>query len=66
VDAHTLKTKHPRVWAIGDVVGIPLPNKMMLPKAGVFAHAEAEAVARSIAAEINGRGRPGEFDGHGS
>ncbi len=65
VDPRTLKTKHPRVWAIGDVTAIPLPNKMMLPKAGVFAHAEAEVVARSIAHEITGRGHAEEFAGHG-
>jgi len=37
----------------------------MLPKAGVFAHAQADAVARRIAAEITGAGVPGEFPGLG-
>ncbi|MBI2491080.1 MAG: NAD(P)/FAD-dependent oxidoreductase, partial [Candidatus Rokubacteria bacterium] len=36
------------------------------PKAGVFAHAEAEVVAHNLAAEITGRGVPRHFDGFGS
>ena len=37
----------------------------MLPKAGVFAHAEAKVVAANIAAAV--AGKPGRrFDGHGS
>lgn len=66
VDAHTLETRVPGVFAIGDVTAIPLPSGMMLPKAGVFAHAEAEAVARTIAHRVTGRGAEGRFDGHGS
>ena len=37
----------------------------MLPKAGVFAHAQAEVVARRIATEISGVGTPAEFPGFG-
>ncbi len=66
VEPRTLKTKHPRVWAIGDVTVIPLGDKFALPKAGVFAHAEAEVVAASIAHEITGRGHPEEFAGWGA
>ena len=65
VDARTLATDSPRVYAIGDVTAIPLFDGMMLPKAGVFAHAEAEVVARNIAAEIRGREARRSFDGHG-
>lgn len=36
-----------------------------LPKAGVFAHAEAEAVARNIARAITGDGEPVTFGGEG-
>lgn len=54
VDRDTLETAHKDVFAIGDVTQVPLANGMMLPKAGVFAHGEAEVVARNIAAEING------------
>lgn len=65
VDRHTLETRFPGVFAIGDVVSIPLAVGKPLPKAGVFAHGEAEVVAANIAAAIAGR-TPGErFDGHG-
>jgi sulfide:quinone oxidoreductase len=65
VDRHTLETKVPGVYAIGDVVGIPLKLGKPLPKAGVFAHGEAEVVAKNIAHAITGKGKPARFDGHG-
>jgi sulfide:quinone oxidoreductase len=65
VDRHTLETRFPGVYAIGDVVSIPLSMGLPLPKAGVFAHHEGEAVAQTIANQINGQGRAGAFDGHG-
>jgi sulfide:quinone oxidoreductase len=52
--------------AIGDVTAIALPNGMMLPKAGVFAHAQAEVVAENLAAAAAGRTPEARFDGHGS
>lgn len=66
VDRNTLETKFPGVYAIGDVTGIPLAIGKPLPKAGVFAHAEAEVVAHNIAAAIQGGGAPRIFDGHGA
>lgn len=66
VDRQTLETKFPGVYAIGDVTGIPLAVGKPLPKAGVFAHAQAEAVARNIVRAVTGRGEPGAFTGHGS
>ena len=66
VDAHTMETKFDHVYALGDVVSIPLKLGKPLPKAGVFAHAEAEVVARNIARAITGRGRPAAFDGLGA
>ena len=54
-----------RVFAIGDVVGIPLAMGKPLPKAGVFARAQAEVVARNVARAVAGRGRPAAFDGQG-
>jgi sulfide:quinone oxidoreductase len=39
---------------------------MNLPKAGVFAHGEAEVVARNIAAEINGSDPIWAFGGQGA
>ena len=71
VDRFTLKTKHENVYAIGDVTAISLPGRwkpdvpMMLPKAGVFAHVQAEIVAERIADEINGRTPKAEFCGTG-
>ncbi len=41
VDRHTLETRFPGVYAIGDVVSIPLALGKPLPKAGVFAHGQA-------------------------
>jgi sulfide:quinone oxidoreductase len=65
VDRHTLETHFERVYAIGDVTGIPLELGKPLPKAGVFAHAEAEVVARNIVRAITGKGKPATFDGYG-
>ena len=65
VDRQTMETRFPGVYAIGDVTGIPLAVGMPLPKAGVFAHREGEAVAKTIAARITGKGEAGIFDGHG-
>jgi sulfide:quinone oxidoreductase len=65
VDRHTLETRFPGIFAIGDVVSIPLALGRPLPKAGVFAHGEAEVVAANIAAAIAGRPPAERFDGHG-
>ena len=65
VDKHTLQTQFENVYAIGDVTAIILNNGLPLPKAGTFAHAEAEAVAARIAAEISGNVPQAEFDGVG-
>ncbi len=65
VDRHNLETRFPGVFAIGDVVSIPLAMGKPLPKAGVFAHGEAEVVARNIARAITGKGTQARFDGHG-
>jgi sulfide:quinone oxidoreductase len=65
VDRSVLATNAPGVWAIGDVTTIPLKLGKPLPKAGVFAHRQAETVARNIAHSIEGKGTPASFDGHG-
>ena len=65
VDKHTLQTHFENVYAIGDVTAIILNNGLPLPKAGTFAHAEAEAVAARIIAEIDGSVPQAEFDGVG-
>lgn len=65
VNRETLETKFDRVYALGDVVGIPLKLGKPLPKAGVFAQAEAEVVAQRIACAMTGAGKPSTFNGHG-
>jgi len=65
VNKQTLATKFPDVYAIGDVTGIMLAIGKPLPKAGVFAHGEAEVVAHNLICEITGQGEPQVFDGHG-
>lgn len=65
VDARTLQTDYPGVYAIGDVATIKLPNGKALPKAGVFAHAEAKVVAERIVDSTAGKTSDAAFDGHG-
>ena len=65
VDPRTLQTAHERVYAIGDVTTITLANGKPLPRAGVFAHAQALVVAGEIAATFAGRAAPRGFDGVG-
>ena len=66
VDRATLATTVEGVYAIGDVTTIPIAGDKFLPKAGVFAHAEAEVVADRIAAELTGHTPSATFDGTGS
>ena len=61
----TLETTFPHVYAIGDNVHLPLSIGKPLPRAGVFAHAEALVVADNIASRIEGRPPSARFDGHG-
>lgn len=65
VDRHTLQTQFEGVFAIGDITSIPLKMGRPLPKAGVFAHGQAEVVANNIAHAWTGRGKPQKFAGDG-
>lgn len=71
VDRQTLATRHEHVYAIGDVTVVPIPGRwkpdvpLMLPKAGVFAHAQALVVAHRITAEIRGVATTETFCGDG-
>lgn len=65
VNRGTFATRFPGVFAIGDVTTVPLTMGKPLPKAGVFAHREAEVVAANIAREWTGSGEPRTYDGHG-
>ena len=71
VDPRTLATRHEHIYALGDVTAIPIPGRwktdvpLMLPKAGVFAHAQALVVAHRLASEITGLEATETFRGHG-
>lgn len=65
VDRHTLQTPFDGVFAIGDINTIPLKMGRPLPKAGVFAHGQAEVVAHNIAQAWAGKGAPRRFTGEG-
>ncbi len=71
VDRSTLQTKFPNVYAIGDAVSISIPGTwvsgvpMNLPKAGVFAHLQADTVAQRISDSIHGIDTKSEFCGTG-
>lgn len=64
-DRQTLATAFPGVYAIGDNTQMPLGIGKPLPRAGVFAHAQALVVADNIAAAIEGDPTTASFDGHG-
>jgi sulfide:quinone oxidoreductase len=70
-DSRSLVTHDPAIFAIGDCASIPLPGRwsantpLLLPKAGVFAHAQALALAGRIVASINGDAGPPQFRGDG-
>jgi sulfide:quinone oxidoreductase len=60
VDRRSLKTKFPKVYAIGDVTSVGTP------KAGLFASGAARAAAESIIAEFHGQEFTDSYSGAGS
>ena len=62
---NTFETQFPNVYAIGDITFIPLEMGKPLPKAGVFAHRQAEVVAQNIVEKITGGSDFKTFDGAG-
>lgn len=66
VDRETLATTAPDVYAIGDCTTVTLGEGKKLPKSGVFAHGEAEVVARNITAEVAGKDGIWAFGGQGA
>jgi sulfide:quinone oxidoreductase len=60
VDSRTLATRHPGVYACGDVATVGVP------KAGVFAEGAARIVAASLLASLRGEEPPQGYDGRGS
>jgi sulfide:quinone oxidoreductase len=65
IDRHTMETRFPGVFAIGDITEVPLKVGKPLPKAGVFAQGQAVVVAHNIAVAVTGQGAKTRFDGHG-
>ncbi|HEY7108525.1 MAG TPA: FAD/NAD(P)-binding oxidoreductase [Nitrososphaeraceae archaeon] len=70
VDKFSLKTDYENVFAIGDVTEIKVNENVAIPKAGVFAEAQAKVVAQQIVDDIeNDRNKqsssPSRFDGKG-
>jgi sulfide:quinone oxidoreductase len=64
-DRNSLETNFSNVYAIGDITLIPLELGKPLPKAGVFAHYQAEVVANNIAEKIKGGTNIKTFNGSG-
>lgn len=60
VDAATLQTRVPRVYAVGDVTSISGP------KAGAFAEKQGRVAAQSIIATLRDTADPAPYDGRGS
>jgi len=71
VNRGTLATSSESVYAIGDATTIAIPGRwkpdvpLALPKAGVFAHAQAKVVAHRVAAEVAGAKPEDTFRGDG-
>jgi sulfide:quinone oxidoreductase len=59
VDARTLETSFPDVYAVGDVTSVGTP------KAGVFAEGQASVVADRIVARVRGEAEEAEYGGVG-
>lgn len=62
---NTMETPFQNVYAIGDITYIPLEMGKPLPKAGVFAHYQAETVAHNIAQKIYCKNNFRTFNGDG-
>jgi len=66
VDKFTLSTSQPGVYAVGDITQIPIAGGKMVPKAGVFAEAEAKVVATRIARDLHCSNNEKLFTGKGA
>jgi len=65
VDPATMRTPFERVWAMGDVVQIPVGD-FAVPKAGAFAEDAASTVAADILRTIQGQGQVEPFEAQGA
>ncbi|MFP5225932.1 MAG: NAD(P)/FAD-dependent oxidoreductase, partial [Actinomycetota bacterium] len=66
VDARTMATVKPGVWAVGDVTAVQMNNGKPLPKAGAFAQGGGEVAAAQIAAFLGGPSADDRFEAHGT
>lgn len=67
VDPHTLQTRHEKVFAVGDATALRFPVLGTLAiKSGIFAHYQAEVVARNIHAEMQGKKASFRYTGKGT
>lgn len=66
VDEQTLQTSYENVFAIGDIISLPIGDGKMLPKAGVFAQYQADTVAHNIARMLRGKKPNKTFEAKGS
>ena len=64
IDRKTLRTQFRNVFAVGDVTEIKV-GPLAIPKAGIFAEAQAKVVAQEIIDEINSAPQSAGFDGKG-
>ena len=67
VDKFSLKTDYENVFAIGDVNEIKVNENMVIPKAGIFAEAQAKVASQQIIDDIenNTNKMSSKFDGKG-
>ncbi len=65
-DQSTLRTPVDGVWAVGDLLAVPLSNGQALPKAGAFAEGEGHVAAEHIAASLRGAESDARFYGDGA
>ncbi len=65
VDPATMRTRYERVWAMGDVVQIPVGD-FAVPKAGAFAEDAAATVAGDILRTIRGQGEVSPYQAQGT
>lgn len=66
VEPATLRTRWPRVHAVGDVSALPLQNGKALPKAGVLAEAQGRTAAAHLVHDLAGKGSPKPFEAIGT
>jgi sulfide:quinone oxidoreductase len=67
-DPETMETRQECVYAIGDVAAIATPHGYgpYLPKVGVFAHSQAETLARNLARKVEGKQTSEKWNGKGA